>query len=222
MKEEQVEKELKIVESQSRGRPIVVLVGIVVLLVLILGSYLNYTNRGPFQGEKIAGIPNNTIKVLEKDEGPFALLFETYGGYGINTTGKNMNVYVDYFEGDRRKKHDLVGNLSYEERGPINGAIYWGVSQPLNEGSLGELRVNLDNRGTQMTGTYDLSQIKLAEGGLAAQTEDFPKGSFKQDKPYIFKRWVTGGKIYDDNRDPFSSEVLAEYPQSVFLYLVVD
>lgn len=86
----------QLVKKSRRKRLINTLLGstfsIIFLAVILLGGYLFYWNLGPFQGEKVAGVPDGQIRSFtENENGHLAsLLLDYYGSYGFNVKGKKL------------------------------------------------------------------------------------------------------------------------------------
>jgi len=72
------------------------------VLAISLGLYSTlsfrwHTNSWPFQGDSIAGLPDNHIRAMDMRPGYFDLLFHRYGGVYFNYFGETVYVYVAYY-----------------------------------------------------------------------------------------------------------------------------
>lgn len=211
--------------NRKRNRKSVLVSALAMLFFIVLGigGYMFYTNDGLFQGDKVTEVPNGHIKVLEEETGILSLLFYASGGYAFNTEGEKISVYLNYYEKDVRKKHELVGGFEQLENAPINGTLYWGITSEGDMGEPKELRMVIrTTNGIQTNGVYDFTQLHLDnEEGYASAFNTFSSGKIKKGKPYVLRTWQSSVVFRTDNNF-FDSEILAESDQTAILYLVFE
>ncbi len=194
------------------------------LLLVILGisTYLWYMNYGPFQGEKVAGVPDGHIKIIDEPMGVASLLFSAHGSYAFNFQGKGVAVYLAYYEKDVRIKHERVSGFQQTEDGPLNGTLQWGITFEQDAGQLEELRVSIRASGSQATNSYDMSQLNFnTENGFSSVMNLFSNGRIEKGDRYVLQTWQTSGMVRADN-DVFHEEVLRESEQTIILYMVFE
>lgn len=218
--DEKFEELVKKANRKRNGKSFLISVLTVFLFVILgVGGYMFHMNYGPFQGDKIAGVPNGHIKVLEEETGPLSLLFHAYGGYAFNTEGKKISVYLDYYEKDVRKKHEQIAGFGLGEESAINGTLYWGVTAGGDMSDPQEIRINIVSNGAVTSGVYDFTQLNLDYTAFAHNT--FSSGKIRKEERYVLQTWQTSGVFRADN-DFFDPEILAESGQTAILYLVFE
>lgn len=208
--------------NHKRNKKISVLI-VFLLFILGLSSYMWYMNYGPFQGDRVAGVPDGHINTLDNQMELAPLIFSAHGGYAFNFHGKGIAVYLAYYERDVRKKHERVMGIQQTEEAAMNGTLHWGVTFEGDPSQLKELRVNLrTTNGAQSTNSYDLSQLNFeSESGFSSVMNAFSDGRIESERRYALQTWQTSGTVRADN-DVFHEEVLKESAQTVILYLVFE
>ncbi|OTN77540.1 hypothetical protein A5886_002640 [Enterococcus sp. 8G7_MSG3316] len=85
---------------------------VLLMLILFVGApltlYLRYYNYGPFQGNKVVGVPDNHLVQSENDNGLSSLLFDYGSHLTFNTNATSMTVYIDTYHFGERVGHDLT------------------------------------------------------------------------------------------------------------------
>ena len=139
---------------------------ILIIIVLLLGAgsvlgYMKYTNRGPFEGFSLAGLPDNHIKFLNKQlsQHPFELLFNAYGGVYFNGNGKDVNVYLSYYKRDELVLHESLASIGFGNVHVYSGYVLWGLTMKNNLPD--ELRVDMLAGGGKCNNTFDFSSLDI-------------------------------------------------------------
>ena len=227
MSSHEEEFETKEIQKQRRNKnkkrvrsAALVLLGIVIGII----GYMMYMNLEPFtDGEKVAGIPDDYIKVVKQSDDSLAPLFLASAKYDYNTSGKTISIYVDYYEKEVQKKHDLVLNVDQMDEGPLAGTIYSGLTSTEELGDFQDLLVTINSNKAKYTGNYSFEEINLnTENGLLFTENAFEDGKVTKGKKYVMQAWSTGQKIYNNEKDLFSNKFLKESPQTVLFYFIIE
>lgn len=129
----------------------------VLIIILCLTTYMWYTNRGPFQGNSVPGVPTGHIMVDQPQRSHIDLLFSEYGGVSYNFFGEGISVYIAYYERDELVLRELVTGIGIGSAGGLSGSLIWGITTEDN--SRRELRLRINNGGSVGLGHFDFSQI---------------------------------------------------------------
>ena len=98
-----------------------VLILLPTLVVVVLGLFLNHFNYWPFQGSKIAGVPDGQLVQLENKPDLTGLLLAYGSQLKFNTTATSLTVYFDHYRKGELNTHDSVASLTYEQDVSISG-----------------------------------------------------------------------------------------------------
>lgn len=189
--------------------------------------YAWYYNDGPFQGTKVAGLPDNQLAEIKGTGGHLNLLFRNAGGIQYNAPKKvkKISIYLDHYEKDKKVASDeifstmLDGN---EEVKSFSHDLYWGV---VEDGStLGELRLSLvSGDGSVSIGTNSVKLSKYAQfsgaqgtGSLEGVNREFPIN-----QPIILSKWVKSMemRVHDAYSENVRKEELIKNKETLLLYV---
>ena len=104
------------------------------LFLLITGTlFLNYFNLGPFTGDKIAGVPDNHLR-MEQTTSPFnKLLFDNSNAYQFNYYGTRVELWLAHYQNGQKMKETQIGPIivhdSPTEKHQIAGSLAYGLNQ---------------------------------------------------------------------------------------------
>ncbi|EOL41662.1 hypothetical protein [Enterococcus phoeniculicola] len=219
----------QLVKKSRRKRLINTLLGstfsIIFLAVILLGGYLFYWNLGPFQGEKVAGVPDGQIRSFtENENGHLAsLLLDYYGSYGFNVKGKKITVYADYYEKDKRISHEEVAGIENEEVGMISETLTWGILSSNDQTK--EVRIQFTNTSGQSKSGFNFSTFgeNAASDFAFSSFNLIGNGTLLPNKRYILQYWTTGGRGYSSEAIVAADkETLIESGKTVILYFEVS
>lgn len=201
---------------------------ILVAIVIVLGGtlmYLNHMNYWPFQGDKIAGVPDGEIKNINADkegpDDPLSLLLAASGEVDYNIKAKSANVYFDVFKHDKRVIHERItmsGNGDEEIQ--LNGHLVWAmpgfdIFKPT------EIRVRINDGGAISQDRFVIpKEVFEAKNANTAQTQLFDDGEIKKGKQYMLQTWTFNENGAESNDDVFSKEAIKDREQTVMLYVV--
>ncbi|WP_088810426.1 MULTISPECIES: hypothetical protein [unclassified Listeria] len=196
----------------------------IVVGVLLIGGGLGvlaYWNLWPFQGDKIAGVPNGALIKKDKESiDTLDLLLAASGKVAFNTEGERVQVYLDVYEKAERVSHQKVVEIAREEKSPINGELVWGaVGFDMMKPE--ELRVKILANGAESQKKVPLSAElfhKFEHAGSA--TEPFEGGKIEPGKRYVLQYWGFSEKGLRIVDDLFAEEALSEMDQSIILYVM--
>ncbi|EUJ28551.1 Uncharacterised protein [Listeria grayi] len=212
-------------KSHKKRKIGIVVLGSIIIIIIVLAAliYCKHMNFWPFQGDKIAGLPDDHLKVADKKvEGPVSLLFASSGEILFNSKAKYISAYIDYYEKDKRKKHELIFETGME-KGGISGSFNWGTLSNADEGVLPkELRMNMASpNGSVSTGNFVFPKIKWDDTeGAASSFNAFSPVKIKLGKKYIVQTWRSDGRAYGEAADIFSKKALRHSNQTVIFYIV--
>lgn len=106
----------------------------VLFLTLFLGGFfiLNYFNLGPFTGNQTAGIPDNHLRLNPTDISISQLIFDTAATYQLNYTGKNVELWLEYYQDGEKKAEKQLGPIfsteDAEKKRNFSGSLAYGVN----------------------------------------------------------------------------------------------
>lgn len=208
---------------KKRKIGIVVLGSIIIIIVLAALIYCKHMNFWPFQGDKIAGLPDDHLKVADKKvEGPVSLLFASSGEILFNSKAKYISAYIDYYEKDKRKKHELLMQIGVE-KGGLNGAFDWGMFSKTNDVILpseGKIRI-IKTDSAETSKSFKFPVIKWGDKNITASSFNaFSSGKIKLGKKYIVQTWTSDGRAYGEAADIFSKKALRHSNQTIIFYIV--
>jgi len=189
---------------------------------LVLGVLGNmwYTNRGPFQGNRVAGVPSGPLRAMHDDGGHLDLLLAHRGGVSYNFYGQQVMVYIAYYERDELVLHELVTGISTGTT-PIelSGATIWGITT--EEGARRELRVRVNIGGGAGSGYFDFSSIDFEPGSFAGGPATMTDTRIEPGRRYVLHIWQTGATFWVDG-DVFNPGRLRENEKTAILYIVFE
>lgn len=208
---------------KKRKIGIVVLGSIIIIIVLAALIYCKHMNFWPFQGDKIAGLPDDHLKVADKKvEGPVSLLFASSGEILFNSKAKYISAYIDYYEKDKRKKHELLMQIGVE-KGGLNGAFDWGMFSKTNDVILpseGKIRI-IKTDSAETSKSFKFPVIKGGDENITTSSfSAFSSEKIKLGKKYIVQTWATDGRAYGEAADIFSKKALRHSNQTIIFYIV--
>ncbi|MCL2857387.1 MAG: hypothetical protein FWE19_06685 [Oscillospiraceae bacterium] len=194
---------------------------IVFAVLLVVGVFGNmwYTNRGPFQGSRVAGVPSGHLRVEHHDRGHLDLLLSHRGGVSYNFFGQRVNVYIAYYERDELVLHELVSGIASGDAHEISGTTVWGITS--EEGARRELRVMVDVAGASSSSYFDFTQIDFEPGSFAGGPATMANTRIEHGKRYVLHIWQTGHTFWVDG-DVFNPERLRENEKTAVLYIVFE
>ena len=161
-----------------------VLILLPTLVVVVLGLFLNHFNYWPFQGSKIAGVPDGQLVQLENKPDLTGLLLAYGSQLKFNTTATSLTVYFDHYRKGELNTHDSVASLTYEQDVSISGYLNFGIAEGQNH-----LLVKLFSNGAMSQTVTDLSDY------------DFPLT--QEDRQFGAVTTIKNGKVkLEKNKNP--------------------
>ncbi|KAF1299278.1 hypothetical protein BAU15_01125 [Enterococcus sp. JM4C] len=223
----------KLVKQSRRGRLIKTIFGstlsLVILIGILLSAYLFYWNLGPFQGEKIAGVPDGQIRSFHnKETEPLAMmLLDNFETYGMNVKAKKITIYVDYYEKDQRKDHQDFGGLIND--GPsemLSQILSWGVIPGFGDTPT-QVRIQFsDDSGNSTSGFtfegYGEEGQEFGKDIVASSSQRILEdGPLELNKRYVLQYWRSNadGIFYNLETDVFDKEFLKQQDQTLIMYM---
>ena len=190
-------------------------------MVSVLGN-LWYTNRGPFQGNRVAGVPSGHMRVDHPQTGHFdliSLMLANYGGVSYNFYGSRVHVYIAYYERDELVLRELVTGISTAEPYQLSGSMVWGITT--EGGARRELRAMASIGGGVASSYFDFSQLDFNYGSSAGGWATLEDTRIELGHRYVLRIWQTGTTFWT-HADFFDPEVLRESEQTAILYIVFE
>ena len=203
------------------GIVISLLVFLLVTGIICFGilTHYNYINLGDKDNPKVKGLPNSSIRMLDGTQGYLGLLFNQSGGFEMNSTSEAMDVYIDYYENGKLKKHESVlGILPQDNDKKLNGSLFWGISEESKKLSLSFVS---KSGFTISNDNYDLSDFNLEEWMSGGSPDEGIKSFDKNEKQLLYKfvnNENLGMRGYSDTREEFKLERIKENDKLILLY----
>ncbi|WP_430536671.1 hypothetical protein [Listeria rocourtiae] len=202
-----------------------IILGVVIIVVGGALIYLNYMNYWPFQGDKIAGVPDGEIKNINADTvdvktDPQSLLLAASGTVDYNVKAESVNVYFDVFKRDKRVIHELITMTGSDGETDLNGHLLWAIPgfevfKPT------EIRAKIEHGGAISQDNYIIPKgIFGMEAASTAQTQPFDDGKIEKGKQYMLQTWLFNKEPMESNDQDFSKEALRDREQTAILYIV--
>ncbi|EUJ59880.1 hypothetical protein [Listeria fleischmannii] len=192
--------------------------------ILVIGGGLGalaYFNLWPFQGSKIAGVPNGAL--VKKEENAMTeldILLAASGKVSFNMEGKSAFVYLDVYEKENRVSHKKVAGISSDRKSAMNGELVWGVVG-LNLMKPEEVRAKFLVNSAQSEGAVPLKSVLTNQSEQSsAASEPFENGKIKLGKRYILQYWNRSENGVSVSEDFFNKKELAKKEQTIILYLI--
>jgi len=203
----------------KRGNRLFILAVAAVLMSGVL-VYANHTNRWPFSGNSVAGLPSNHIRLIQPDVGHFTLLFSQHGGAYFNHRGHGVRINVAYYQQTELILHETIAGMSTADNWEHNGALYWGLTTQGNQWH--ELRALVDASGIRSNSSFDFSQIDFEPSFVGLISSAPPAdGLIEIGRRYILQAWQSGSSVRADN-DFFHTDSLNQSEHTVILYVTFD
>lgn len=203
---------------------------VLLMLILFVGApltlYLRHYNYGPFQGNKVAGVPDNHLVQSENDNGLSSLLFDYGSHLTFNTNTTSMTVYIDTYHFGERVGHDLAASMEYTKDNAMNGYLNFGI--PKGEG---KLYTELFSNGAMSSTVLDLTQydyptadeeFPLPFGGVLSIENDQIEIQKKQDIPLLYLANGNDLKIYEDFENNIAQDNLQTLERVFYIYMIVE
>ncbi|MCL2369033.1 MAG: hypothetical protein FWC72_08545 [Oscillospiraceae bacterium] len=202
---------------KTKSKLLIALLAVLLVATSVLG-YMWHTNRGLFQGNRVAGLPNAHLRVLSVEPSHFDLLFHrhNYGGVEFNHFGEGVHVYIAHYIGGERVLHEIVTGISIVGDGTLSGTVRWGLTMEENEPH--ELRIHLRAGAGSSQNYFDFSQFDFVVRAMSGP--GFPSRQIEQGERYILQRWQAGGMFPIDEDRAFDPDILSANEETVFLYMV--
>ena len=203
--------------SKSNKFKSAILVLIIVTVAAII-LFMWHTNRGPFQGQSVAGLPDGHITSDDFKLSHFDLLFRRRGSVSFNHFGENISVFLAYYQYDSLVLHETITRLSTIGDTSLSGHMFWGVTSE-NEIQPNELRVRIFAGPAETVGYFDFSQFDFGVSAILGQ--DIPRGPIVRGKRYPLQVWQSGGTVPVAGT-PFDADILNLSGHTVILYIIFD
>ncbi|MGM0125773.1 hypothetical protein IGI37_003174 [Enterococcus sp. AZ194] len=201
------------------------ILAIIILLGLILSGYWFYWNLGPFQGNKVAGVPDGQIRAFQNKETETlsTLLMQNFESYGLNIEAKELIIYADYYEKDKRIRHDIMAGSQQEETQMLSTILSWGVIETANAPT--EVRIQFANAGVLASGGFTFEGYGTTENpfnNAASRSHLLKDGPLKLNKRYVLQYWIDDGEVgYSDTNVIFDKEYLREWDRTLIMYMEI-
>lgn len=210
-------------KAYKKRRIGIAVLGSIIIIVVAALIYCKHMNFWPFQGDKIAGLPDDHLKIADKKvEGPVSLLFVSSGEILFNSKAKYISAYIDYYEKDKRKKRELLTQIGVEKAG-MNGTFDWGMFSKTNDAILpseGRIKITKTD-STETSQTFKFPVIKWEDQNMTASSfHAFSSGKIKLGRKYIIQTWATDGRAYGEAADILSKKTLQHSKQTIIFYIV--
>ncbi|MCO5475802.1 hypothetical protein [Enterococcus gallinarum] len=194
------------------------------LIVVVLGLFLNHFNYWPFQGSKIAGVPDGQLVQLENEPDLTSLLLAYGSQLKFNTTATSLTVYFDHYRKGELSAHESVASLTYEQDVSISGYLNFGIAEGQNH-----LLVKLFSNGAMSQTVTDLSDYDFPltqEDRQFGAVTTIKNGKVKLEKnkkvPLLYLAEGNDGlKIYDDMANNLAPDNLKTLPNAYLIYLII-
>lgn len=219
-----------IVKKARRKNNRKIMFTIIFSLILFIGVpltwYLRYYNYGPFQGDKMAGVPDNHLIQSENDNGLSSLLFDYGSHLMFNTHATSITVFVDTYHFGDRVGHDSAASLTYEKDVDLSG--YMNIGFPKGEG---KLLTEIFSKGAKSSAITDLTQYGYPTedeeaspsfGGVISIENNQVKIQKKQEIPLFYLASGDALKIYDDFKLNIAQENLKTLDLVFYIYALVE
>jgi hypothetical protein len=211
-------------KTSRKSRRLIAFILLPVILVGALGLFLNHFNYWPFQGDKVAGVPDDQLVQLENEPDLTSLLLAYGSQLKFNTTATSLTVYFDHYKNGEISAHETVASLMYEQDVPLNGYLNFGITKGQNQ-----LLVDLFSKGALSQTVTDLSDYDFPLGQdnrqfSAVTSIKNGKVNISRNKkiPLLYLAEGTdGGKIYAEMANNLAPENLKTLPNAYLLYLII-
>lgn len=221
------DKEFQKLVKKSRNKQRKKLIGLyIVTLIIFVGAGISLMydyNYGPFQGDKIAGVRDNSIKSVRADAaGVAALMFQQSGEFRFNVEAEEFTLYLDYYQKDELIKSDVVFGVSNDERFGIYGNLLLGITS-------GDSQLLTRYNGGTYGGVYSsgapitLSDYHKSESGLSSFLIPYDNSQKIQlgEKYYLYYA-NTAGKLYTDIDQHLTPEALRQTDETIVVYMIFE
>lgn len=197
----------------------------IIILIVILGSVLSYNNhynKWPFNKEKIAGVPDNTLIKLEEKNQLNNLLFPAQESLLFNAKGNKAVVYMEKYEKENLVKTTELASLSADTAVDSNlyGSVQWGmIDWGLTEDNV---RVALSVNKNEATNTVT---VKPKKGSVGTNTgPSYDSNKLEKNQPLLIGFWGAGedsAVIANYDFNGFDQEELKENLESFALFFEI-
>ena len=201
---------------KGRDKFLIGILAIILVLAVALG-YMWHTNRGFFQGDNIAGLPDGHIRALDAQPGHLDLLFSGHGGVEFNYFGEQISVYLAYYMQDELVLHELVTGIHTLGDNDLNGMMFWGLTMENNLPN--ELRARINVGGAASQNHFDFSRLDFQPQATMGST--ITNGPIEPSRRYVLHMWQTGTGMRADG-NVFDPETLRESEHTAILYIIFE
>lgn len=195
-----------------------------ILIVVALGLFLNHFNYWPFQGNKVAGVPDDQIVQIENKQNLTSLLLAYGSQLKFNSTATSLTVYFDHYHKGELSAHETVASLGYEQDVSINGYLNFGISKGQNQ-----LLVDLFSNGAMSQTVTDLSDYDFP---IAQEDRQFGavttikngKVTLEKNKKILLFYLAEGNdglKMYNELANNLATDNLKTLQNAYLIYLII-
>lgn len=222
------DKEFQKLVKKSRNKQRKKLIGLyIVTLIIFVGAGISLMydyNYGPFQGDKIAGVRDNSIKSVRADAaGVAALLFQQSGEFRFNVEAEEFTLYLDYYQKDELIKSDVVFGVSNDERFGIYGNLLLGITSGdsklltrYNGGTYG----GVYSSGVPITlSDYQESELSINASFLVPYDNS---QKIQLGEEYILYFANSSGGFYEDVNQNLTPEALRQTDETIVVYMIFE
>lgn len=204
------------------------------LFLLITGTlFLNYFNLGPFTGDKIAGVPDNHLRLVSNDSVFNKLIFNSSTAYQYNYYGNRVELWLEHYQNGKKIDEIQIGPISSpgspSENHEIVGSLALGLNNQLLDRESQTLSYYLEFNGASGSQVLDLKDYGIAGNSGIAYSHGIPelpnlqsfysKNSYKiqKDTPYDLLILRDDGKGYMSTK---REEQFKDVPNGIAIYLI--
>ena len=204
------------------------------LFLLTTGTvFLNYFNLGPFTGDKIAGVPDNHLRLVSNDSVFNKLIFSSSNAYQFNYYGERVELWLEHYQNGKKIAEQQIGPTSSSgssfKNHEIVGSLALGLNNQLLDQESKTLSYYLEFNGASGSQVLDLKDYGIAETSFLAYSygiheildfqSSYSKNSYKieKDMPYDLLILRDDGTLYTSTK---REEQFKDVPNGIAIYLI--
>lgn len=207
-------------KSLSKNIKVVISVmGLIILLLCSVVGYLLVSNKVGNDSQLIKISSKETISNVDIEKSDLFLLFDYSGGIDLNTTSKEVSVYVDYYEKGLLKKHESVIEFQ-QDKEALKGRLVWGVNKDSSTLSV----AFHSSEGVGMSNSIEAFWLDTNNNWMSGSSaSDGKNKEINKNEKYLIYKWVENENnsmsAYIEDEEEFSQKRIVENDKLIQLYV---